>query len=68
MLHRSRAQLLIDACEDREDKKATLELNLSGIGATRFSSRIYDLVHLRRLVLSNNNLTKINTDIKFLVK
>lgn len=65
---RSRAQILIDECEDREDKKATLELNLSGIGADRFSSRIYDLQHIKRLVLSNNKLTRINPDIKYLIK
>lgn len=60
--------MLIDECEDREDKKATLELNLSGIGASRFSSRIYDLQHLKRLILSNNKLTRLNPDIKYLIK
>jgi hypothetical protein len=65
---RSKAQSLIDACEDRTDKKASLELNLSGIGATRFSSRIYDLSHLRRLVLSNNQLKRISPEIKYLMR
>jgi hypothetical protein len=65
---RSKAQSLIDACEDRTDKKASLELNLSGLGATRFSSRIYDLGHLRRLVLSNNQLKRISREIKYLMR
>lgn len=66
-IYRSKAQYLIDACEDRTDKKASLELNLSGIGASRFSSRIYDLSHLRRLILSNNKLTRISSEIKYLM-
>jgi hypothetical protein len=65
---RSRAQQLVDACEDREDKQASLALDLSGLGATRFTSRIYDLTHITRLVLSNNQLLRLNPDIKFLDK
>ena len=63
---RSRAQQLVDACEDREDKAATLTLDLSGLGAQRFTSRLYDLSHLTRLALANNQLTRLNPDIKFL--
>lgn len=63
---RSRAQQLVDVCEDREDKLATLTLNLSRIGAKRFTTRIYDLTHLKQLILSHNQLTRINPDIKFL--
>ena len=65
---RSRAQVLVDMCEDREDKIATLTLNMSGLGATRFTSRIYDLTHITQLILSNNKLLRLNPDVKFLDK
>ena len=63
---RSKAQALVDAVEDGDND--ILELDLSFIGANRFTSRIYDLVDLVKLNLSHNNLKRISTDIQFLTK
>ncbi len=63
---RSKVQALVDAGEDNISN--TFELDLSNIGAKRFSSRIYDLVQLRRLNLSYNYLRKISDNIQFLSK
>lgn len=63
---RSQVQGILDKGED--DINNTFLLDLSHIGAKRFSSRLYDLYHLQKLDLSFNKLTKLSTNIQFLNK
>jgi Leucine-rich repeat (LRR) protein len=53
----------VDAAED--DIHNTTSLDLSGLGATRVTSRIYDMVELRDLNLSNNKLARISPNIQY---
>jgi len=46
--------------------QALTELDLTGIGATRFTSRIYDLTALTTLNLSHNKLTALSRNIQYL--
>jgi Leucine-rich repeat (LRR) protein len=46
----------------------TRTLNLSGVAADRISSRIYDLVELRDLDLSDNRLRRVSPNIQYLNK
>lgn len=62
---RSKCQLIVD---EIEDEKRITELNLSGIGAKRFTSRIYDFAHLISLNLSNNKLRRISPNIQYMQK
>ncbi|KAF0683062.1 Aste57867_24842 [Aphanomyces stellatus] len=62
---RSKAQLIVDAAEDAElDDVAVLELELRDLGAARISSRVWNLEHLQRLVLSRNKLTRLPSAIQ----
>lgn len=61
---RSKIQLLVDEAED--NRKTVHELNLSGVGAVKFTSRLYDLTKLTKLVMSHNKMRKISVYIKFL--
>jgi hypothetical protein len=63
---RSKVQALVDEVEDHVHD--TVELDLSRIGATRFSSRLYDLDALRVLNLSHNRLSRLSPDIQYLGK
>jgi Leucine-rich repeat (LRR) protein len=59
-------QGLVDYAED--NRKTVLELDLSGIGAVKFTSRVFDLTKLTKLNMSNNKLRKISVFIKFLTQ
>lgn len=63
---RSKAQAIVDAGEDHLAE--TQELSLAALSATRVSSRLYDLVELRTLDLSQNKLFRISPNIQFLSK
>lgn len=63
---RSKVQGLVDAGED--NIASTTELDLSGIGATRFTSRLYDLDELKTLVLARNRLARVSPDMQYLTK
>ncbi len=81
---RSKIQLLMDAAEGSITPLLTLylihslihlpddpqcyELNLSNIGATYISSRLYDITNLESLSLRGNFLTNIKPDIQYLSK
>ena len=65
-MNSSKVQALVDEIED--NRKSKFELNLDGIGASKFSSRIFDLTNLTRLILSHNSMRKVNPYIKFLDK
>ena len=60
---RSKVQVLVDTCEDDQRLNA---LDVSGIGATRFTSRIYDLTSLETLNLSHNKLKVLSKNIQYL--
>ncbi|KAG3058571.1 hypothetical protein PI124_g23168, partial [Phytophthora idaei] len=61
---RSKAQQIVDAAED--DEQAQL-LDMSGLDAWKLSSRIWNLPYLKKLVLSNNYLTRIPSGIQDLI-
>lgn len=65
-LCRSKAQSVVDYGEDHIHE--TTELDLSRLGASRFTSRLYDLDELRALDLSRNKLTRLSPDLKYLTK
>jgi Leucine-rich repeat (LRR) protein len=54
----------VDHAED--NRKTVIQLDVSGIGATKFTSRLYDLTKLTKLNMSHNKLPKISANIKFL--
>ena len=60
---RSKVQSLVDTNEDNQELTS---LDLTGIGATRFTSRLYDLTSLTSLNLSHNNLLVISRNIQYL--
>ena len=60
---RSKVQSLVDTNEDNQE---LIELDLTGIGATRFTSRLYDLTSLTSLNLSHNHLLVISRNIQYL--
>ncbi len=62
----SKGQAIVDVVED--DRKLFLELDLSGIGASRITSRIYDLTDLTTLILRDNKLTRLSPNIQYLVQ
>jgi Leucine-rich repeat (LRR) protein len=62
-MYSSKAQERVDTAED--DLRSTTALDLSGLGATRVTSRIYDLAELRELNLSHNKLTRISPNIQY---
>lgn len=59
---RSKAQAIIDEAEDGRLQ----ELDLSGIGMMKLSSRVFDLVHLTSLSLAHNKLEHLPTEIQYL--
>jgi Leucine-rich repeat (LRR) protein len=65
-LNSSKVQQIVDVGVDNIDD--TKELNLSHIGSTRFSSRIYDCSYLQILNISHNKLKRISTDIHYFIK
>ena len=65
-LCRSKAQSRVDEGEDNIVE--TKALDLSGIGAYRISSRIYDLAELTYLNLSDNHLGRISPNIQYFAK
>jgi Leucine-rich repeat (LRR) protein len=65
-MFRSKAQLRVDQGED--DLHNTTYLDLSGLGATRLTSRIYDLVELKELNISDNKLNRISPNIQYLAR
>lgn len=56
----------MDAGEDGLHQ--TTQLDLSGLGASRVTSRIYDMVELRKLNLSDNKLKRISPNIQYFQK
>ena len=62
----SRAQQIVDAGED--DIPHTQRLSLAGLGATRITSRIYDLTELRELDLSDNKLWRMSPNLQYLTQ
>ena len=56
----------MDHGEDNIDE--TTALDLSGLGAHRISSRIYDLAGLTYLNISDNQLTRISPNIQYFAK
>ena len=62
---RSKVQGLVDLLEDTED---LVDLDLTGIGAKKFTSRIYDLDKLNSLMMANNRLRKLSADVQYFVK
>lgn len=64
--HRSKAQGKVDQGED--NILETQALDLSGLGAHRISSRIYDLAELTYLNISDNQLTRISPNIQYFEK
>uniref|UniRef100_K3WFH4 Protein phosphatase 1 regulatory subunit 7 n=1 Tax=Globisporangium ultimum (strain ATCC 200006 / CBS 805.95 / DAOM BR144) TaxID=431595 RepID=K3WFH4_GLOUD len=62
---RSKAQQRVDAIED-EGKEGT-ELDFSGLNAWKLSSRIWNLRHLKVLILSKNQLQRIPSGIQDLM-
>ncbi|KAG6946078.1 hypothetical protein JG687_00016929 [Phytophthora cactorum] len=61
---RSKAQQIVDAAEDAEQAQL---LDMSGLDAWKLSSRIWNLPYLKKLVLSNNYLTRIPSGIQDLI-
>lgn len=66
MYIRSKAQNRVDHGEDHLHE--TTALDMSGLGAARITSRIYDLVELRELNISCNKLTRISPNIQYFAK
>lgn len=62
---RSKAQQRVDAVEDAGTEG--VELDFSGLNAWKLSSRIWNLQHLKTLVLSKNQLKRIPSGIQDLV-
>jgi hypothetical protein len=60
---RSVAQWRVDQAEDIE---SATELNLSHLGASSISGRVFDLVALNTLDLSHNKLRELSSDIQYL--
>jgi Leucine-rich repeat (LRR) protein len=56
----------VDQGED--DLHNTTHLDLSGLGATRLTSRIYDLIELKELNISDNKLNRISPNIQYLAR
>lgn len=79
---RSKGQKLVDNAEDAVDQDLNLEaeektpsmmqllnaLDMSKLGSSWITSRVYDLNHLKKLVLKENKLKFINTDIQYLTR
>jgi hypothetical protein len=63
---RSKAQNIVDEGEDHIEETTTL--SLAGLGAGRFTSRLYDLDGLTSLDLSDNRLMRVSPDIQYLHK
>jgi Leucine-rich repeat (LRR) protein len=63
LMYSSKAQERVDTAED--DLRNTIALDLSGLGATRVTSRIYDLAELRELNLSHNKLARLSPNIQY---
>jgi len=64
---RSKAQLLIDAVEDNFLQVKTL--NLSNVGSSRISSRLYDMTNLTQLSLAHNQLgPRLSSNIQYLIR
>lgn len=63
---RSKAQTIVDAGEDNLHQ--TTALDLSGLGAQYITSRIYDMVELQYLNLSDNRLKRISPNIQYFAK
>ncbi|ETL39944.1 hypothetical protein L916_08767 [Phytophthora nicotianae] len=61
---RSKAQQIVDAAEDAEQAQL---LDMSGLDAWKLSSRIWNLLYLKKLVLSNNCLKRIPSGIQDLI-
>ena len=57
--------MLVDEVEDNPE---ITQLDLSHLHAKHITSRIYDSVNLKRLMLNHNELNHINTDIQYLTK
>ena len=62
---RSKMQMLVDEAEDVEE--GPQRLNVSGIGTCRISARIYDMVTLTDLDISQNSIARLSEDIGNLV-
>ncbi|POM59479.1 Adenylate cyclase-like protein [Phytophthora palmivora] len=62
---RSKAQQIVDAAEDTAEQVQLLDM--SGLDAWKLSSRIWNLQFLKKLVLSNNCLTRIPSGIQDLI-
>ena len=62
-MYRSKAQSIVDLCEDDE---TVVEINLSNLNTTHVTSRIYDFSHIKRLVVNHNKLKAISTEIQHL--
>lgn len=60
---RSKMQALVDTAEESENPAKRATLDLSGLGATRVSSRIYELKDLRELIARDNVLSRISADL-----
>lgn len=64
---RSKSQKLIDNVED--NFLTVKSLNLSNVGCSRITSRLYDMTNLTSLVLSHNQLgPRLSTNIQYLIK
>ena len=64
---RSKAQLLIDAVEDNFLQVKTL--NLSNVGSSRISSRLYDMTNLTQLSLAHNHLgPRLSSNVQYLIR
>ena len=57
----------MDAADD-DWTGAEIVLDMSGLGASYISSRLWDLSNLHTLNLENNKLTKIGDQIAYLTK
>lgn len=65
-MFRSKAQSRVDVGEDNLHE--TTALDLSGLGAKYITSRIYDMVELQYLNLSDNRLKRISPNIQYFSK
>ncbi|CAM9838777.1 unnamed protein product, partial [Choristocarpus tenellus] len=64
---RSKAQRLVDDAEDSVEGARPVLLDLSGLGAIRVSSRVYNMHWLKQLNLARNNLCRVSPDIDEMV-
>ena len=50
------------------DDPNTIQLDLSHLGSTHITARIYDILTMKKLQLNNNHLKHLSTELQYLVR